>query len=169
MRPPIPDTGRVLALDLGRRRIGVAVCDDARLVATPYRTVQRSGHRPDEHETLAALVDEVGAGVVVVGLPLSLDGSSGPAAKGVLSEVKALRRLLDVPVETHDERLSTVTAEAQLSDGGVRGRQRRDVVDQVAAAVILQSWLDSAAASGTDPASGQDSGQGGQPSGPAGH
>ncbi|MEL6985603.1 MAG: Holliday junction resolvase RuvX [Actinomycetota bacterium] len=163
VRLPVPSTGRALALDLGRRRIGVAVCDDARLVATPYRTVQRSGHRPDEHATLAALVEEVAAGVVVVGLPLSLDGSAGPAAKAVLSEVKALRRLLDVPVETHDERLSTVTAEAQLADGGVRGRQRRDVVDQVAAAVILQSWLDSGAGTGPGSSSGPNSGQGGQP------
>lgn len=143
---PVPATGRVMALDLGRKRIGVAVCDDARLVATPYRTVNRSGHRPDEHAELAELVDEVGAGVVVVGLPLSLDGSVGPAAKTVLSEVKALRRLLDVPVESHDERLSTVTAEANLDRGGVRGRRRRDVVDQLAAAVILQAWLDHRAA-----------------------
>jgi putative Holliday junction resolvase len=134
--------GRVLALDLGRRRIGVAVCDDGRTVATPYRTVRRSGHRPDEHAELAGLVDEIGAVLVVVGLPLSLDGSRGPAAKTVLSEVKALRRVLGVPVETHDERLSTVAAEASLDRGGVRGARRRDVVDQLAAQVILQSWLD---------------------------
>ena len=157
MRPPIPETGRVLALDLGRRRIGVAVCDDARTVATPYRTVARTGHRPDEHTELAGLVDEVGAVVVVVGLPLSLDGTVGPAARSVLSEVKALRKLLAVPVETHDERLSTVTAEAHLDHGGIRGPRRRDVVDQVAAAVILQAWLDH-----------RDS-VGGPPSGPAGH
>ncbi len=162
MRPPVPTTGRVLALDLGRRRIGVAVCDDARTVATPYRTVERTGHRPDEHDDLADLVDEVGAGVVVVGLPLSLDGSLGPAAKSVLSEVKALRRRLAVPVETHDERLSTVTAEAQLDHGGVRGTRRRDVVDQLAAAVILEAWL----ASRPD---ASDPGGGGSPTGSSGH
>lgn len=150
MRRPVPATGRALALDLGRKRIGVAVCDDARTVATPYRTVNRSGHRPDEHETLAALVDEVGAGVVIVGLPLSLDGSAGPAAKAVLAEVRALRKLLPVPVETHDERLSTVTAEANLDHGGVRGPRRREVVDQLAAAVILQAWLDHQVGRGAD-------------------
>ncbi len=161
MRQAVPDTGRVMALDLGRKRIGVAVCDDARTVATPYRTVNRSGHRPDEHETLAALVDEVGAGVVIVGLPLSLDGSLGPAAKAVLSEVKALRKLLGVPVETHDERLSTVTAEAHLDHGGVRGPRRREVVDQLAAAVILQAWLDHRPEGGD--------GQGGQQTRPPSH
>ena len=131
----------------------MAVCDDARTVATPYRTVHRSGHRPDDHARLAALVDEVGAGAVVVGLPLSLDGSLGPAAKAVQSEVKALRRLLPVPVETQDERLSTVTAEAELDRSGVRGPRRRDVVDQSAAAVILQAWLDQRA-TGEGPPSG---------------
>jgi len=131
-----------MALDLGRRRIGVAVCDDGRTVATPYRTVKRSGHRSDEHRALAELVDEVGAVLVVVGLPLSLDGGTGPAAKAVLSEVKALRGALRVPVETHDERLSTVTAHDRLRQGGVRGSKQRDVVDQVAAAVILQSWIE---------------------------
>ena len=141
MRPPVPAAGRVLALDLGRKRIGVAVCDDARTVATPYRTVNRTGHRPDDHAELSRLVDETGAVVVVVGLPLSLDGTMGPAAKAVLSEVKAIRRVLHLPVETHDERLSTVTAEDQLDRGGVRGARRRDVVDQLAAVVILEAWL----------------------------
>lgn len=161
MRLPIPASGRVLALDLGRKRIGVAVCDTDRTVATPYRTVNRSGHRPDEHAELSDLVDEVGAGVVVVGLPLSLDGTLGPAAKSVLSEVKALRRLLAVPVETHDERLSTVTAEANLDHGGVRGPRRREFVDQLAAAVILQAWLDHRDRAGDD--------QGGPRSGPSAH
>ena len=132
----------MLALDLGRKRIGVAVCDDARTVATPYRTVKRSGHRPDEHRELADLVDEVAAVAMVVGLPLSLDGGAGPAAKAVLSEIKALRKVVAVPIATHDERLTTVTAEEQLRRGGVRGPRQRDVVDQVAAAVILQSWIE---------------------------
>ncbi len=108
---------------------------------TPYRTVNRTGHRPDDHAALAAVVAEAGAVGVVAGLPLSLDGSIGPAAKAILSEVKALRQVLDVPIETHDERLSTVTAEAQLDRGGVRGSRRREVVDQLAAAVILEAWL----------------------------
>lgn len=82
----------------------------------------------------------------MVGLPLSLDGEVGPAAAAVLSEVKSLRRTLggsrSVPVETQDERLTTVTAEDYLAERGIRGRKRREVVDQVAAAVILQTWID---------------------------
>lgn len=150
MRPVAP-AGRVVALDLGQRRIGVAVCDTDRTVATPFRTVRRSGHRPDEHAELASLVQEVGAVLVVVGLPLSLDGSMGLAAKKVVSEVKALGKVLGIPVETHDERLTTVTAEASLDASGVRGSRRREVVDQVAAQVILQSWLDRSQADAHDP------------------
>lgn len=108
---------------------------------TPHRTVNRTGHRPDDHAELASVVAEAGAVGVVAGLPLSLDGSVGPAAKAILTEVKALRRVLGVPIETHDERLSTVTAEAKLDQSGVRGPRRREVVDQLAAAVILEAWL----------------------------
>lgn len=80
--------------------------------------------------------------VVVVGLPLSLSGDVGPAARRVLSEVKGLRKRLAVEVVTHDERLSTVDAEASLRAQGVNTRKGRSVVDQLAASVILQSWID---------------------------
>ena len=132
----------MVALDLGDRRVGVAVCDAGRVLATPYGTVNRVGDRPKEHAEIQKIVDETGAVLVVVGLPLSLDGDVGPAARAVISEVKGLNRALSVPVETHDERLTTITAEGNLADGGVKGRKRRSVVDQVAASVILQSWLD---------------------------
>jgi putative Holliday junction resolvase len=78
----------------------------------------------------------------VVGLPLSLDGSVGPAARGVLDETDELRACLGVRVVTWDERLSTVEAQQRLRAAGVKGRRSRGVVDQVAATVILQSWLD---------------------------
>ena len=132
----------MVALDLGDRRVGVAVCDAGRVLATPYGTVKRVGDRPAEHAEIASIVAETGAVLVVVGLPLSLDGTQGPASRSVLSEVRALRRSLGVPIETHDERLSTVSAESNLADGGVKGRKRRQVVDQVAASIILQAWLD---------------------------
>jgi len=77
-----------------------------------------------------------------VGLPLSLDGSVGPAAQRVLDEVAELARTLGLPVETVDERFTTVTAEQQLRASGVAGRERARVIDQVAAAVLLQAWLD---------------------------
>jgi putative pre-16S rRNA nuclease len=133
---------RAVALDIGARRIGVALSDSDGRVATPYEVVTRSGDRARDHRRIAALVDEAGAGVVVVGLPLSLDGSVGPAAAGVLAEIEELRAALGVEVVTWDERLTTVEAERSLRAMGVRRGKRRRVVDQVAATVILQSWLE---------------------------
>jgi putative pre-16S rRNA nuclease len=133
---------RTLALDLGTRRIGVAVSDSAGTVATPYEVIHRSGDRARDHGRVAELVDETRARVVVAGLPISLDGTLGPAAREILSEVDELRAALSVDVVTWDERLSTVEAERSLRVMGVRKSRRRRVVDQVAATVILQSWLD---------------------------
>ena len=133
---------RALALDLGSRRIGVAVCDSAGTLATPYDTVHRTGDAGRDRQAVAALVAESSADVVVVGLPRSLDGSDGPAAVQARAEAAELADALDVPVTLWDERLTTVMAERSLASSGVRGRRRRDVVDRVAAAVILQSWLD---------------------------
>lgn len=131
---------RALALDLGSKRIGIALSSGS--LATPYEVLQRSGDRRVDHRRIGEHVAEVGAGVVVVGLPLSLDGSVGPAAERVIAECDQLAEVLDVPVETWDERLSTVTAERSLMDQQMRAQARRRVVDKVAAAVILQSWLD---------------------------
>jgi putative holliday junction resolvase len=133
---------RTIGLDLGERRIGVALSDSAGTLATPYEVLTRSGDRERDRARLVALLDETGAELIVVGLPLSLDGSRGPAARQVEGEVEELRAQLGVPVELWDERLSTVEAERRLRAAGVRGRRRRHVVDQVAATVILQSWLD---------------------------
>jgi len=135
--------GRVLGLDLGERRIGVAVCDPDRTVATPVTTVQRVGDRTVEHAQIAELCVEHETTHVVVGLPLSLSGEVGPAARKVLKEAKALRRRLGCEVLTYDERLSTVTAQSSLHQQGVGTKKGRRVVDQVAASVILQSWMDS--------------------------
>ena len=87
-------------------------------------------------------MDEAGAEVVVVGLPLSLDGSLGPAARAILDEVDQMRRALDAEIVTWDERLSTVQAERSMRVMGVRKGDKRRIVDQLAATVILQSWLD---------------------------
>lgn len=133
---------RVLGLDIGTRRIGVAVSDPLGVVASPYTVLPRAGDRAADHRAVAGLVAEVGAGRVVVGLPLSLNGRVGPAARQVLDEVEQLRTTLPVPVECHDERLSTVTAERSLREAGTRASARKAVVDKVAAAVLLQSWLD---------------------------
>lgn len=133
---------RVVALDLGKRRIGVAVSDRSGTLASPHSVIARGGHRTDDHRRIAELVAEVEAEAVVVGLPLSLDGGTGPAAKQALAETDELASLLDVPVHSYDERFTTVTAEQFLGAQGVKGQDRRKVVDQVAAAVLLQTWLD---------------------------
>jgi putative pre-16S rRNA nuclease len=133
---------RALGLDLGARRIGVALSDSAGRVATPYDVVARSGDRARDRHRIGELVDDVDAEVVVVGLPLSLDGSVGPAARAVLDEADELRLELAVAVVTWDERLSTVEAQRRLRAASVKGQRGRRAVDQVAATVILQSWLD---------------------------
>jgi len=120
----------------------VAVCDADRTVATPLETIDRVGDRKVEHDRIESLVSEYEITILVVGLPLSLNGEFGSAAKTVLSEVKSLRRHLPIEVVTHDERLSTVTAESSLQRQGVDRRKGRAVVDQLAAAVILQAWID---------------------------
>ena len=154
---------RALGIDLGSKRIGVALSDSAGTVASPFEVVQRSGDRQRDHRRIADLVDEAEAEVVVVGVPYSLDGSVGPAAKRALAEVRVLQRALPVPVETYDERLSTVTAHRSLQEMNVGAATRRRVVDKIAAAVILQAWLDHRAAArpdhdGADPTPPADSG-----------
>jgi putative Holliday junction resolvase len=144
---------RALGIDLGSRRIGVALSDSAGSLATPYEVVQRSGDERRDHERLAALAEEAGARTIVVGLPLSLDGSEGPAAAAVREEAERLASVVPVPVVCVDERLTTVSAEQALRARGVRGPARRQVVDKVAAAVILQTWLDAQRRGGRDPRS----------------
>lgn len=134
---------RAVGLDLGARRIGVAISDDAGTVATPYEVISRSNDASSDRREIARIVSEIGAGIVVVGLPLSLDGSIGPAARAALDEVTALEQILDVPVTTHDERLTTVSADRQLQGIGLDAKRRRRMIDEVAASVMLQAWLDS--------------------------
>jgi putative Holliday junction resolvase len=140
--PSAQTSGRAIGLDLGAKRIGVAVSDSGRTVATPIEVLTRSRDMARDRVHIAAIVLEWEATTVVVGLPLSLSGQVGPAAKAALAEVEALRATLGVPVETYDERLSTVTAERSLMEQSLRAPARRRVVDKVAAAVMLQAWLD---------------------------
>ena len=136
--------GRVLGVDLGSRRIGLALSDPAGRVATPYAVIERSGDDALDRRTILAHAREAGASRVVVGLPLSLSGDTGPAARAVLEEVDALRALAgeEVTVETHDERLTTVIAEQGMREARVPRRARRRTVDSAAAAVMLQSYLE---------------------------
>ena len=137
--------GRVVALDLGTRRIGVAYSDSRRTLASPWGTVERSGDPERDHAAVVEAIDEMEAGTVVVGLPLSLSGASGPAAQAALREVAALRQVLEplgITVETADERFTTVEAQRSLTAAGRKGGASRSVIDSAAAMVLLQAWLD---------------------------
>lgn len=134
----------MLGVDLGSRRIGLALSDDDRRVALPHAVLERGGRRADDLDAILATARDHGADTVVVGLPLTLEGKVGTAARRALSEVDELRRRAggDLRVEVQDERLSTATAERELLAQGMRRRRRRETIDQAAATVILQSWLD---------------------------
>lgn len=137
-------TGRVVGVDLGTRRVGVAVSDPGGVLASPYEVLERTGDLDRDRRRLKAIVDEVEAVLVVVGLPLSMDGSIGRAATAALAEADKLAEVLaPVPVETFDERLTTVSADRSMMQRKMNAQARRKVVDKVAAAVMLQAWLDS--------------------------
>ena len=133
---------RVVAIDLGSQRIGIAASDPGRVLASPHSVLQRGRDHDDDHRRIAALVEELEAEQVVVGLPLSLDGREGPAAMAVRHEIEELRGVVMVPIEAWDERLSTVSAARGMRARGVKAKAGRRTIDQEAAAVILQSWLD---------------------------
>lgn len=134
-------TGRALGLDLGEERIGVAITDDSRAVATPLEVIA-ARDRVHADERIARLVEEWQVAIVVVGMPYGLDGSEGHAAKRVRAILKRLGATLPVPLVTYDERLTTVEAHRILDEQEVPGRDRRNMVDMVAAQVILQGWID---------------------------
>ena len=133
---------RVLGIDLGSKRIGLALSDPRRILATPHSVVLRAKRRDDDHRKINDVVQEWEVARIVVGLPLSLDGSVGRAAKAAIREAKELGVVTGVPIETYDERLTTVSAHQVLREQGVAGADRKHVVDKVAAAVLLQAWLD---------------------------
>jgi putative holliday junction resolvase len=146
-RPATP--GPALGLDLGERRIGVALSDRRRILASPWTVLQRVGDRAREHEEIRRLVEEAGATIVVVGMPTSLSGKSGPAATRAFAEIEELRRILSVPVVEQDERLSSVEASRRLRENESSGsrpsrspaKKRRVVLDDKAAAILLESYL----------------------------
>jgi putative holliday junction resolvase len=135
---------RIMALDVGEATIGVAISDPLRVTAQPVTTVRRKGWRTDLPE-LKRLIEEHEVSQVVVGLPLRLGGEHGSAAVEAEAFAAKLRAAVDLPVCTWDERLTSVQAERILVDADVSRRRRREVIHQMAAAIILQSWLDSQA------------------------
>ncbi|MDI7274587.1 MAG: Holliday junction resolvase RuvX [Anaerolineae bacterium] len=131
---------RLLALDVGDRRVGVAISDPLGLWARPLTVLVRRSKEHD-YRAIAALVQEHEASLVIVGHPLDLDGTPGPQARRVERYVAGLVEHLPVPVVLWDERLSTAEAERILHEAGETSRQYRGRLDAVAAAVILQSYL----------------------------
>ena len=136
---------RALGIDLGGKRIGIAISDNDGKVATPLQVLTRSKNTKEDHKKINDLVSEWEAEFVVVGMPYSLNGDKGPAAKAVEKGVEELASVVSVPVDVHDERLTTVIAAQELSLQGLDNKRQRKVIDQVAASVILQSWLDNRA------------------------
>jgi putative Holliday junction resolvase len=134
----------VLAVDLGERRVGLAVSDPSGTLASPFRTLIRSGDPEADTAAIVAAAREVEAQVIVVGLPRSLSGREGPAARGARAAATALAEAAGgIRVELHDERFTTREADRALAAAGRRGRDKRAHIDAAAAAVILQSYLDS--------------------------
>jgi putative holliday junction resolvase len=136
--------GRRLGVDVGEVRIGVALSDPAGILATPLVTLSRDRSGGRDLDALAAMVVEHEVVEVVVGLPRTLAGREGPAARAAADYARALGGRLGegVAVRLTDERLTTVSATRMLAERGVRGRKQRAVIDQAAAVEILQGWLD---------------------------
>jgi putative Holliday junction resolvase len=138
---------RRLGLDIGEKRVGVAVSDPSGTVATPL-TVLDAGRLARDPSQLMRLVDDYGAAELVVGLPLTMSGAEGPQAEAVRRCADALGQRLGIPVAYHDERLSSSAAERSMGETGARSRERRGSVDMVAATLVLQAYLDARRVSG---------------------
>lgn len=133
-------TGRLLCLDVGDVRIGIALSDERRIIATPHSVYTRVGWGPDTRY-IQGLMKETGAVAIVCGLPLNMDGSEGFQAQKVKAFAQQLQKA-GMEVIFQDERLTTVSAHEVLIEGGMRREERKHNVDKVAASFILQSYLD---------------------------
>ena len=134
---------RVLAVDLGERRIGLALSDSSGTLASPLRTLEVTGDPDRDRLAIVSAARDAEAQVIVVGLPRSLSGRDGPAARRARAEASALAEVAgEIRVELHDERFTTRDADRALAAAGTRRRERRARVDAAAAAIILQSYLD---------------------------
>jgi len=135
---------RALGIDLGEARIGVAVSDELGMFAHAVETIVVKDTR-DPIARVVQIAKEKDVGHVIVGLPKNMDGTTGPAAEKARAFVEKLKEQLACPVRLWDERLTTVAAQRYLHDAGRNVKQSRSVIDQVAAQIILQGWLDAQA------------------------
>lgn len=133
---------RILGIDFGLKRVGLALCDPTETLATPYGTIERTT-RERLFADIAATVEREGVEAVVVGLPLGLDGRDTESTRQARNFAESLARRLGLPVHLADERLSSAAAEASLKETGLCSRKRKKVLDSQAAALILQGWLQS--------------------------
>jgi len=132
---------RILGVDYGSKRIGLAISDPGGIIATPVRTETCSGEE-DALKKIIAVCTELKADKIVLGLPLNMNGSQGPQAEKVTAFGEKLKSRLDIPLEMWDERLSSVSAERVLIDAGTSRRRRKEVIDKLAAQIMLQNYLD---------------------------
>ncbi|GAB4460899.1 MAG: Holliday junction resolvase RuvX [Armatimonadaceae bacterium] len=132
---------RYLAVDYGTRRIGLAVCDELEWGAFPLKTLTRSRSLRHDLGEIARLAAKEEAGGIVVGLPVNADGSHGPSAEAAAQFARSLGKHTDLPIHLHDEFLTTAEAEAELIAADVSRKRRREVIDQMAAVHILESFL----------------------------
>lgn len=133
--------GRILALDLGSKRIGVAVSDELKIISRTLTTIERAS-RSTNLARIRELVKEHAVQELVVGLPKNMDGSIGPQGEKAMREAEWLQKELDLPVNLWDERLSTLEAERTLLQADLSRRKRKKVTDKLAAQIILQGYLD---------------------------
>ncbi|OGW49719.1 MAG: Holliday junction DNA helicase RuvA [Nitrospirae bacterium RBG_19FT_COMBO_42_15] len=132
---------RILGLDFGDKRIGVAVSDEMGWSAQAVKTINRRSAAEDVKQ-IKEIAEEYEADEIIVGLPVNMNGTLGPGAEKVNNFISLLKGHIAVPINTWDERLSTVAAERNLIDAGLSRKKRKDVIDMLAASVILQGYLD---------------------------
>jgi putative Holliday junction resolvase len=132
---------RLLGLDVGAKTIGIALSDVGRMIASPTTTIRRRKFRDDVVQ-LKALVAEHDIGALIIGLPINMDGSEGPRCQSVRQFAANVLEVIDIPAALWDERLSTVAAERALLEADMSRKRRAEVIDKMAAAVILQGALD---------------------------
>ena len=131
----------IMSVDLGKARTGLAVCDKTEFLASPYKVIfEKSPNKLPEKVVQAAM--EAKAELIVVGLPKNMDGTEGESAQNARAFAEQLRELTGLPVDMQDERGTTITAHGYLNDTNTRGKKRKAVVDEVAATIILQDYLD---------------------------
>lgn len=132
---------KIMAVDFGDARTGLAVCDRTEFLASPVGGIQETNFKKVVNQVAIATV-EYAVGMVVVGHPINMDGSKGARAQKCADFAEELRKRVQVPVVLWDERRSTITAHNMLNENDVRGQKRKEIIDEVAATVILESYLE---------------------------